>query len=241
MVINCNSAKWYFCGQWSGYSGYRHPNHGHSLYPPPLPHKLLCAGVSLSMGTNSAVWYEIHQGSRRDKKKKSRDLRGGRWSWTFKLAQKRSWVGRWSWAAKVGPLSLRVVEVVRQQQSNRHYLCDSAQAQQLKQQMRSAQVAGQWRGDTALTLPLFWRRSTVSPVFVGWYPRSSLHSFVPPPLPPPPPPSLSPSLISHLTSVDVKQNGPRFRSCVRVEVEPSGFRGRKAILNHASALVSACP
>ena len=26
-----NSAKWYFCGQWSGYSGYRHPNHGHSL------------------------------------------------------------------------------------------------------------------------------------------------------------------------------------------------------------------
>ena len=37
--------------------------------------------------------------------------------------------------------------------------------------------------------------------------------------------------------------------CVRVEVavlgsrpkEPYGFRGRKAILNHASALVSACP
>ena len=26
--------------------------------------------------------------------------------------------------------------------------------------------------------PLFWRRSTVSPVFFGWYPRSSLHSFV---------------------------------------------------------------
>ena len=31
----------------------------------------------------------------------------------------------------------------------------TAQAQQL----RSAQVAGQRRGDTALTLPLFWRRS----------------------------------------------------------------------------------
>ena len=33
---------------------------------------------------------------------------------------------------------------------------------------------------------------------------------------------------------------------MRVEVavrpnEPSGFRGRKAILDHASALVSACP
>ena len=43
----------------------------------------------------------------------------------------------------------------------------------------SAQVAGQWRGDTAFTLPLFWRRSTVSPVFFGRFPRSSLHSVVP--------------------------------------------------------------
>ena len=49
-----------------------------------------------------------------------------------------------------------------------------------------ALVAAQWRGDTALTLPLFWRRSTVSPVFFGRYPRSSLHSFVPfPPVPVP--------------------------------------------------------
>ena len=115
--------------------------------------------------------------------KRSRALRGGRWSWTFKLAQKRSWVGRWSWAAKVGRLLLRVV---RQQQCNGHCLCDSAQARQLKQQLRSAQVVGQWRGDTTLTLPLFWRRSTVSPVFFGRYPRSSLHSFVPfPPVPVP--------------------------------------------------------
>ena len=28
MAINYNSAKWYFCSQWSRYSGYRHPNHG---------------------------------------------------------------------------------------------------------------------------------------------------------------------------------------------------------------------
>ena len=79
--------------------------------------------------------------------------------------------------------------------------CDSAQARQLKQQLRSALVAGQWRGDIALTFPLFWRRSTVSPAFFGRYPQSSLHSFVPSPPPPPPP-----SLISHLASVDVKQN-----------------------------------
>ena len=121
--------------------------------------------------------------------------RGGRWSWTLKLAQKRSCAGRWSWAEQAGLLSLRVVP---QQQRNGHCLCDSAQTQQLKQKLRSALVAGQWRGDTALTLPLFWRRSTVSPVFFGRYSRSSLHSFV---LFPP-----SPFLISHLASVDVKQN-----------------------------------
>ena len=41
--------------------------------------------------------------------------------------------------------------------------------------------------DTALTLPLFWRRSTVSPVFFGRCPRSSVHSFVlhPPSVPVP--------------------------------------------------------
>ena len=110
--------------------------------------------------------------------KRSRDLRGGRWSWTLKFAQKRSWVGRWSWAEQVGHLLLRVVQVVRQQQCNGHCLSDCP-AQQLKQQLRSAQVAGQWRGDTALTLPLFWRLSTVSPVFFGRSPRSSLHSVVP--------------------------------------------------------------
>ena len=83
---------------------------------------------------------------------------------------------------KVGLLSLRVVP---QQQCNGQCPCDSAQARQLKQ--RSALVAVQWRGDTALTLPLFWRWSTVSPVFFGRYPRSSLHSFVPFPVPNKPP------------------------------------------------------
>ena len=125
--------------------------------------------------------------------------RGGRCSWTFKLAQKRSCVGRWSWAAKVGLLSLRVV---RQQQCNGHCLCNSAQAQQLKQQLRSALVAGQWRGDTALTLPLFWRRSTaVSGLFRA---VSAVEPSLLRPLPP-----LSPSLINNLASVDVKQTGPR--------------------------------
>ena len=146
----------------------------------------------------TADWAKPKVPARRDQKiKRSRE---GRWSWTFKLAQKRSWVGRWSWAAKVGLLSLRLVP---QQQCNRHCPCDSAQARQL----RSALAAGQWRGDTALTLTsivlaavhclsgLFQAVSAIEPSL-----------FVPPPPPPPPPPA--PSLISHLASVDVKQNGP---------------------------------
>ena len=114
--------------------------------------------------------------------------RGGRWSWTLKLAQKRSQAGRWSWAVKVGLFSLQAVP---QQQCNGHCPCDSAQARQLKQHLRGALVIAQWRGNAAITLPLFWRRSTVSLVFFRWYPRSSLHSFV---LFRP----LSPSLISNL-------------------------------------------
>ena len=103
---------------------------------------------------------------------------------------------------QVSPEEIMSREVIPQQQCNGHCLCHSAQAWQVKQQLRSAQVAGQWRGDTALTLPLFWRRSTVSPVFFGRYPLSSLHSLVPPPPTPHPP-----SLISNLASVDVKQYG----------------------------------
>ena len=101
-------------------------------------------------------------------------------------------MGRWSWAEQVGRLLLRAVQVVRQQRCNGHCLCDCP-AQQLKEQLRSAQVAGQWRGDTALTLPSFWRRSTVSPVFFGLFPRSSLSLSRPLP-------TLSPSLIGQLAS-----------------------------------------
>ena len=67
--------------------------------------------------------------------------------------------------------------------------------------LRSTLVAAQWRGDTALTLPLFWRRSTASSVFrVGA--RGRAFTLSPPSLPPPPPAPPSPSLISILASVD---------------------------------------
>ena len=103
--------------------------------------------------------------------------------------QVRSRAGRWNWTLSPEEIMSREVElgceswtsfasVVPQQQCNGHCLSDSVQAQQLKQQLRSAQVAGQWRGDITLTLPLFWRRSTVSPVFFGRYPRSSHHCVI---------------------------------------------------------------
>ena len=62
-------------------------------------------------------------------------------------------------------------------------LCDSAQARQLKQQLRGALVAGQWRGDTFIVLAavhglsgLFRAVSAVEP---------SLSRSLPPPCPRP--------------------------------------------------------
>ena len=89
-----------------------------------------------------------------------------------------------------------------QQQCNGHCLCDSAQARQLKQQLRSALVAAQWRGDTALTLPLFWRRATVSPVFFRADSAVEPSLFRPLSLSLPPPP------LPHPVPVPNKQ--PRF-------------------------------
>ena len=120
-------------------------------------------------------------------------FRGGRWNWTFKLAQKRSWVRRWSWAAKAGLLSS----------------CSSTAVQRTL--FLWLPKHGSWNSNCAVhkslgngegTLPLFWRWYTVSPVF-------SAVSAVEPSLfrPPPPPPPPTPSLISHLASVNVKQNG----------------------------------
>ena len=149
----------------------------------PLTGKLRSVGLRLCTKILAVCQQRVPQGFRRDQE----ILEEGRWSWTIKLAQKRSWVGRWSWAEQVGPLLLRVVQVVRQQQRNGHCLCDCPST---AVETAIAQCTNRWAmaraGDTALTLPLFWRRSTVSPVFFGLFPRSSLHSVVPSPLCPRP-------------------------------------------------------
>ena len=79
-----------------------------------------------------------------------------------------------------------LLHVFTQQRCNGHCPCYSALAQQVKQHLLSTLVAAQWPGDTALTLPLFWRRSTASSVFrVGARARAITLSS-PPPLPPVP-------------------------------------------------------
>ena len=61
-------------------------------------------------------------------------------------------------------------------------------AQQLKQQMHSTVAATQWRGDTALTFWLFWRRSSASSVFRVGARRRAFALLPPPPRPPSPVP-----------------------------------------------------
>ena len=103
---------------------------------------------------------------------------------------------------KVGLLSLRVV---RQQQCNGRCPCDSAQAQQLKQQLRSAQVAEQMaRGHRLNTSIVLAAVHDLSGLFRA---VSAVEPSLFRPLP-----ILSPSLISHLTSVDVKQQRRRSHS-----------------------------
>ena len=68
---------------------------------------------------------------------------------------------------------------------------DTVQARQMKQQLRGALVAAQWRGDTALTAPLF-SVAALHGLF-GLFRAVS---------------AVEPSLSRNLASVDLKQNGP---------------------------------
>ena len=127
--------------------------------------------------------------------------RGGRWSWTLKLAQKRSWAGRWSWAVKVGLLSLRVAP---QQQCNGHCPCDSAQHCSWNSNSPTARCTSRcemawghrFNNNTSIVLAAVHGLSGLFRVVCVVKP--SLSRLLPP---------LSPSLISNLASVDVKQPG----------------------------------
>ena len=93
----------------------------------------------------------------------------------------------WCWTVKAGPFLL---QVVTQQRCNGHCPCDSALAQQLKQQLRSTLAAAQRRGHRRnISIVTFWRRSHRLLGLPGWCTRSSLHSLAPPP---PHPSCLSP-------------------------------------------------
>ena len=105
----------------------------------------------------------------------------------------RSLVGRWSWAAKAGLLSLRVVP---QQQCNGHCPCGLCPSTAVETAI--AQCTSRWAIAEG-TPPRHFHCSGGGPrslrSFPGdRYPRSSFTLS-----------SLSPSLISHVASVDVKQ------------------------------------
>ena len=118
--------------------------------------------------------------------KRSRDLRGGRWSWTLNFAQKRSWVGRWRWAEQVGRLLLRVVQVVRQQRCNGHCLGDSVQHSSWKSNCTVHKSPGNGEG----TPPEHFHCSGGGPrslrSFSGGFRGRAFHSLVPFPLCPRP-------------------------------------------------------
>ena len=83
---------------------------------------------------------------------------------------------------------------------------------------------------------------TVSPVFFRRFLRSSLSLSRPLP-------TLSPSLIGHLASVDVKQDESKHRAftlsspshSVPVPYKPSRLRGRKATIKQGSVPFPQCP
>ena len=103
--------------------------------PPPLPHQLLSSVPQLRRAALASATTNKKRQSGDDHRAgfqaRSKDLRGGRWSWTLNYAQKRSWVRRWrwaeQWAEQVGRLLLRVVQVIRQQRCNGHCLSGSVQ------------------------------------------------------------------------------------------------------------------
>ena len=104
---------------------------------------------------------------------------------------------RWSWAAKVGLLSLGVVP---QQRCKRHYPCDSAQTAVETATAQCTSRCAMARGHRLNTSIVLAAVHGLSGLFRA---VSAVEPSLFRPLPPPPP--LSPSLISHLASVDVKQ------------------------------------
>ena len=91
----------------------------------------------------------------------------------------------------------------------------------MKQQLRSALVAAQWRGghrlDTSIVLAAVHGLSGLFRAVFAVEPSL----FRPLPLPPPPPPPPSPSLISHLASVDVKHQSISHTALFLSSADPS--------------------
>ena len=120
--------------------------------------------------------------------------RRGRWNWTLKTTQERLTAGRWNWAQKVGQ---PFVSAVPQQLLCGHYPHDSTCTAVKTTISTVHKLLHTGKVSTFLT-SLFWGWLMVSLVFTGWSTWTS-YSLVPPP-------PHSPSLISLVASVDIKQH-----------------------------------
>ena len=110
--------------------------------------------------------------------------RAGRWSWTLspeEIMSREVELGCESWTSFASGCSSTAVQWTLSLS-----LCPSTAVETAIVRCTSHRAMVR-RGDTTVTLPLFWWQSMVSPDFFGQYPRSSLHSFVPPAPPSPSP------------------------------------------------------
>ena len=137
---------------------------------------------------------------------RSRDLRGGRWSWTLKFAQKRSWVGRWNWAEQIEPLLRFELSKLFINSSATDIVFVTVHASTAVE-TANAQCTSRW------AMARGHRLNTSSIVLAAVHGLSGLFRAVSAVEPSLcrllPTRTLSPSLICHLASVDVKQHEKR--------------------------------
>ena len=132
--------------------------------------------------------------------------RGGRWSWTLKLAQKRPWTGRWSWAAKVGLFFASGCSLTAVQRTLSLWLPSTAVETVTAQCTSRCAMARGHRLNTSIVLAAVHYLSGLFRAV------SAVELSLSRPLTP-----LSPSLISSLASVDVKQYGHPLGLCLGVD------------------------
>ena len=143
--------------------------------------------------------------------KRSRDLRGGRWSWTLTFAQKRSWVGRWRWAlSKLDVFCFELSKLFVNSGATDIVLVTLSST---AVERAIAQCTSRWAMARGHRLNWHFHCSGGGPrslrSFSGGFRGRANH--------PGPFPTLSPSLIGYPASVDVKQHKNKMSTCPSIK------------------------